>query len=321
MSLIKLTAASLDPYDIRFGRGIAWDSPSIWDNDRQDFIKNVMPVPVHSHNDYTRRIPLFEALGSGCISVEADVYLHDGDLLVGHKPRGLHRHSNLRSMYLDPLQRLLESRNAGKAKGNWHGIFNKAPQQTVVLLVDHKTEDPKTFGMLHAQLQSLRDLEYLTYWNGTHRIMGPLTIVASGNVLLESIIALDPMHRDIFWDARLETLISAYDDFSGEMPVYGYNQSNSYYASGMFRNARLYGWHDESRPPPSTPAAKDSAMSQIDQAKARGLISRYWGTPDGPQNLKEIVWRVLVKANVGVLNMDDLGTVRARAPGWGAIAS
>jgi len=306
-----------DPYDIRFRENIDRNSPSIWDADRQSFIQNAIPVPVHSHNDYSQRIPLFEALGSGCISVEADVHLRNGDLLVGHTASSLQSDSTLRSMYLEPLQRMLEMRKPYSTDDEWRGIFDRAPQQTVVLLIDHKTAGAETFAELYSQLQSLRELDFLSYWNGTDRVMRPLTIVASGNAPFESVTALNATHRDIFWDAKLNNLISIGDNFGVEPPVYAYNRSNSYFASTEFKNARLYTWHDKSRPLPDNPSAKEAAMSQIEQAKERGLVSRYWDTPAGPENLREIAWRVLIDSQVGILNMDDLGIVRARARGWG----
>ena len=92
-----------DTFDIRFGKDITWTSSAIWDAMRQDFIHNAHPVPVHSHNDENRRIPLFEALGSGCVSVEADVHFEKGDLLVGHSAHGLRKEASLRTLYLNPL--------------------------------------------------------------------------------------------------------------------------------------------------------------------------------------------------------------------------
>ncbi|KAF2093427.1 hypothetical protein NA57DRAFT_61544 [Rhizodiscina lignyota] len=308
-----------DPFDIRFGDNVNQNSPSIWDSERQSFIHNAVPVPVHSHNDYWRRIPLFEALGSGCISVEADVHLSNSDLLVGHASSSLNGASTLRSMYLEPLQRMLEMQNAHITDGTWRGIFDQAPQQTVVLLIDHKTAGPETFAELDVQLQPLRDLDYLTYWNGTERVMRPLTVVASGNAPFQSVMALNATHRDIFWDAQLDMLFSADDNFDVDPPIYAYNRSNSYFASTEFKRARLYTWHNESLPLPDTPSAKDIASTQIEQAKARGLIARYWDTPASPPNLRDIAWRVLVQLKVGILNMDDLGAVRARASGWGQI--
>lgn len=306
-----------DPYDNTFYKA-EWNSPSVWEKERQDFLHGALPVPVHSHNDYWRSIPLHEALASGCISIEADVHLEDGDLYIGHRTAG-GKDQTLRGMYLEPLQNMLDSQNTDNREDQWRGIFNQAPQQTLVLLVDLKTAGEPTLAELHAQLQNLRDRDYLTYWDGTERIMRPLTVVATGNTPFQSILALNNTHRDIFMDAPLDRL-SLYDNFNVSPPIYYYNASNSYYASTRFSNARLYSlWQNETELESSTPFEKDLVSSQLEQAIERGLISRYWDTPSHPPNLQEIVWRVLVDLKVGVLNMDNMGAVRARAHGWGKL--
>lgn len=314
-----LVRVANDPYDDLFGQVIRHDSPAIWDRERQSFIHKSVPVPVHSHNDYQRRIPLFEALGSGCVSVEADIHLQNSDLLVGHTSHGLRSGSSLRSMYLEPLQRMLEQQNANVTSGSWRGIFDAAPQQTLVLLVDHKSSGAETFAELYTQLHPLRDLDYLTYWNGTDTVIRPITVVATGNAPFESVVGLDASHRDIFWDAKLESLHSINDNFDVEPYQYQYNRSNSYYASTEFKNAVLYSYLNNTHILPPGPRSNDMAISQIQQAKARGLISRYWATPSSPPNLREIVWRVLIEVEVGILNMDDMGIVRARARQWGSL--
>lgn len=300
-----------DPFDNHFGShsGVSGTGPhsNVWREERQSFLRKVPPVPVHSHNDYEHRLPLFEALGSGCISVEADVHLKDNDLLVGHSGLGLHKDVTLRSLYLDPLQRILEAQNV--ATDTRRGVYDLAPEQTLVLLVDLKTSGPETFAELEAQLEPLRDLDFLTYWNGSARIMRPLTIVATGNSDFESVLALNATHRDIFWDAKLEKLIADDDNPDSEPPTYKFNQSNSYFASTKFENAMLWAY----------PSEYDKRPSQPEQARVRGLLTRYWDTPTEPPNMREVVWRVLVDAGVGVLNVDDLGAVRAKAKGVGSI--
>ena len=75
-----------------------------------DATRGVLPVPCVSHNDYWRRVPLFAALHSGCSSVEADVWLLDGEdeLLIGHNTASLTRERTFRSLYIDPLVELLD---------------------------------------------------------------------------------------------------------------------------------------------------------------------------------------------------------------------
>ncbi|KAL1306313.1 hypothetical protein AAFC00_004393 [Neodothiora populina] len=302
-----------DPYDNIFTSGGGRRALDIWDGNHQEFIHNAIPVPVHSHNDYWRQIPLFEALASGCISVEADVHLHDSDLLVGHNAISLRSSSTLRSLYLEPLQRMLESQNPNGTDDLWRGIFNRAPQQTVVLLVDLKTAGVATFAELSDELQPLRDLNYLTYWDGLKKVYRPLTVVATGYAEFTWITALNAAHRDIFWDARLDRLAAPEDTYLPDSTDYKYNNSNSHYASTRFSNG-LFG-----TPGYGNAASRDAKMTQIEQAKARGLVARYWDTPSQPPNLREIVWRVLIQHGVGIMNMDDMGAVRDRARGWGKI--
>lgn len=269
---------------------------------------------MHSHNDYWRHLPLFEALGSGCISVEADVHLRESDLFVSHSASSIKSSETLRSLYLKPLQRMLQEQNANYADGTWRGIFDSAPHQTVVLLVDLKADAVESFAELDRQLQPLRDLDFLTCWNGTDRIMRPLTIVVTGDTSFDSVLALDEKHRDIFFDAPLNMLhLNVVDDLSADPPLFKYNISNSYYASTNWYLGNHYptlGHH-------ATPREKALNGNDIQQAQARGLISRYWGAPDGPPNALDIVLRALIDDGVGILNMDDMGLVRLRARGLG----
>lgn len=224
-------------------------------------------------------------------------------------------------MYLEPLKRMIETQNLDITDGDWKGIFNHAPKQTVILLIDHKTSGPETLAELNIQLQPLRDLNYLTYWNGTHRIMGPLTIVATGNAPFSSILALNSTHRDIFFDAPLAHLPSIHDDYSTSTPSYTYNISNSYLASTPWHLLRTHPYpiYDNQLSQPLTASDTDIFASQLDQAKSRGLVTRYWDVPRKPENVREIAWRELVGRGVGLLNMDDMGVVRARAKGWGRV--
>jgi hypothetical protein len=44
---------------------------------------------AHSHNDYTRKKPLYNALENGFSSVEVDVFYRDGKFLVAHTILGI----------------------------------------------------------------------------------------------------------------------------------------------------------------------------------------------------------------------------------------
>lgn len=58
---------------------------------------------AHAHNDYLHERPLLDALNDGFCSVEADVFLVDGKLLVGHGRAELRSQRTLETLYLDPL--------------------------------------------------------------------------------------------------------------------------------------------------------------------------------------------------------------------------
>lgn len=75
----------------------------------ESITQDVVPIPCHSHNDYWRAVPLFDALHAGCTSVEADLWLLPGDheIYVGHDRGSLSDRRTLRGMYLNPIHDLL----------------------------------------------------------------------------------------------------------------------------------------------------------------------------------------------------------------------
>ena len=63
---------------------------------------------LHSHNDYLRNVPFWEAFGAGAASIEVDVILQDGGLMVAHEKESIKPERTLRSLYLDPIQKAVE---------------------------------------------------------------------------------------------------------------------------------------------------------------------------------------------------------------------
>src|SRR5689334_1902013 len=58
---------------------------------------------AHAHNDYKHMHPLFDALGAGFCSVEADIWLVGDQLLVAHELAETQPDRTLQKLYLDPL--------------------------------------------------------------------------------------------------------------------------------------------------------------------------------------------------------------------------
>ena len=72
------------------------------------------PILIHSHNDYCRRAPFWQAYAQQVYSIEADVFLHDGKLLVGHEVEDLSPGMPFEALYVEPLVTLF-GRNGGRA--------------------------------------------------------------------------------------------------------------------------------------------------------------------------------------------------------------
>ena len=104
---------------------------------------------THAHNDYEHTHPLFDALAHGFTSVEADIFLVDGRLLVGHDPTELDPSRTLESLYLDPLRRLIRAN---------HGPVYRGYRHPLQLLIDIKTEGAATYLELDRRLVPYRHL-------------------------------------------------------------------------------------------------------------------------------------------------------------------
>lgn len=58
---------------------------------------------AHSHNDYEQQMPFHQAYNEAFGSIEADIYLVGGKLLVGHDIKDLKETNTLENLYLQPL--------------------------------------------------------------------------------------------------------------------------------------------------------------------------------------------------------------------------
>src|SRR4051812_50146961 len=85
---------------------------------------------AHAHNDYLHPRPLLDALDHRFGSVEADISLVDGQLLVAHDPVELDPARTLESLYLNPL--------AARVKANRGSVY-RGYRRPLQLLIDIKT--------------------------------------------------------------------------------------------------------------------------------------------------------------------------------------
>ncbi|CZR65895.1 uncharacterized protein PAC_15795 [Phialocephala subalpina] len=262
----------------------------------EHFSQDVMPKPIHSHNDYWRPVPLFDALNLGVTGVEADCHLINGELFVGHTARSLRPNRTFRSLYVDPLTTILENQNPNTTLTNdatVNGVWDTETTASIVLMTDLKTDGASTLDAVQAQLQTFREKGWLTYWNGTAIVPGPIIHVGTGNTPFSDVLNSsysNSTYRDVFFDAPLDDLSSGI-----------YNISNSYYASTSMSHMFMHIGHS---------GLSTSQLTVVDQqiakAKDLGLVSRYWNTPGWPSTRRMNVWKQLVDADVGMLNADDI---------------
>ncbi|KAG8530294.1 uncharacterized protein KY384_004796 [Bacidia gigantensis] len=313
-----------------------------------DFSRDILPKACHSHNDYWRDVPLFSAIRSGCIGVEADIWRFDKDLYVGHSITSLTPNRTLASLYINPLLDILEKQNPTPqimpdSDKSLHGVFDTDQAQTLILLIDFKTYGPSTWPAMYSALDPLRTKGYLTHVANNTIIQRPITVVGTGNTPFDKVVSLDANpHQDVFFDAPLEQMYlgpknetappslpntpsdSDLRPRSAEEPVEqsgqgqndtpsssdAYNELNSYYASVSFN--KVIGHLDRGE---FSEAQLDLVRGYINGAQARGLKARYWDTPFWPIGLRNHVWDTLMKEGADFLNVDDL--VGATQSDWG----
>ncbi len=106
------------------------------------FSSNISAQMLHSHNDYEQKQPFFAAYNLGFDSIEADLYLKDGELYVAHDWKNISPERTLKNLYLEPL--------LAKIKENKGFPYpNKKPLQ---LLLDLKKEGKEILKVLYEQL-------------------------------------------------------------------------------------------------------------------------------------------------------------------------
>jgi len=65
---------------------------------------------IHSHNDYLQDKPLLGALEAGAESIEADLFLVDGELYVAHTRNEISKENTFENLYILPLKRYLSDK-------------------------------------------------------------------------------------------------------------------------------------------------------------------------------------------------------------------
>ncbi|MGM9470814.1 phosphatidylinositol-specific phospholipase C/glycerophosphodiester phosphodiesterase family protein [Pseudarthrobacter sp. YS3] len=270
--LVKSAAAALVALTSLTGiTGPSYAAPTA-----QDVVLGQPLAAAHAHNDYEHGKPLFDALAHGFTSVEADVWLVDGELRVAHDLADAQAGKTLESLYLDPLDELVMQEGHSVYPG-WDGSLQ--------LLIDIKSDGESTYAAVEQELSEHPAL-MTRYANGKVS-EGPVTAVISGNRPLATMAADDKRYG--FFDGRSADLASGMP--STLMPLVSDNWT------------KLFTWQGVG-PMPEIERAKLHAY--VAAAHDKGYRVRFWATPDMPGEAREAMWTELYQAGVDHINTDDL---------------
>lgn len=232
-------------------------------------------VHAHAHNDYWHGRPLLDALDRGFCSVEADVFLKDGKLLVGHAANELKPGRTLEALYLEPLRE--------RVKANGGRVYPSGP--VVYLLVDVKSDAAATYAALGGVLAKYDDMLSVTR-DGKFEPKA-VTVVVSGNRDQAAIRKQKVRYAGI--DGRPADLER--DEPADVMPWVSENWNT------------LFRWKGDG-PMPEGERAK--LRDYVHKAHEHGRLVRFWATPEN-----EAFWAELLAAKVDLVGTDDLDRLKA----------
>lgn len=231
------------------------------------------PVPLvqaHAHNDYEHARPLLDALDHGFCSIEADVYLVDGQLLVAHDRDKVKPDRTLQALYLNPLRE--------RVKTNGGRVFAGGPE--VTLLVDLKTPWRDSYPALRALLKDYASM--LTRFDNTSIQTNAVRVVITGS------------HSNTMFSgesARYAALDGEIIDLNSDAPA-----SLIPLISGKW--SQEFKWRGKG---PMPEAEKLKLQGFVAKAHQQGRKLRFWGAPDNAG-----FWRALQANGVDLINTDNL---------------
>ena len=242
-------------------------------------IPNEPILSGHSHNDYLQQTPLWDALSLGFISIEVDIYLVEGALLVGHDEEDLDATRTLQALYLDPLREHVRAHNG------W--VY--ASEHSLDLLIDIKSDARSTYEELRGVLAQYSEM--LTTYSEARVQTRAISVIVSGNRPRR--LMMTQAVRIASYDGRLE-------DLGARVPA-------------NFISLISVDWEDHFswRGLGSLSERDSRRLAQtIEEAHREGYRLRFWNIPSPDGRPIEEVWSQLLDAGVDLLSVDDVKAYR-----------
>jgi len=225
---------------------------------------------VHAHNDYEHTRPLFDALDHGFCSIEADMWLVDGKLLVAHNRSQVKPDRTLQSLYLDPLRERVR-KNGGR-------VYPNGPE--VMLLIDLKSKWKEIYPALREVLKQYADI---------------LSTFPSEGKKPNAVMAIITGDRSLEMFAGESVRYAAYD---GELTELDSKEPSDLIPWISSNWTKTFKWRGTG----SMPDEERSRLKEIvAKAHEHGRRVRFWGSPDQP-----VFWKEILADGVDLINTDDL---------------
>lgn len=227
-------------------------------------------IPGHAHNDYLNKKPLFEALESKFVSVEADVHLMKGDLYVAHvRPLCRNKKRTLEYLYLKPLFEHIQKYN-GLVYQEYDGPF--------YLMIDFKGGSVEMYNRLYELLSTYKSM-LTTIENG---IISPgvVTVFLSGSRPADAVLNAEP--KLAFLDGRP-------GDLDRQIPTELMPVISDHYRNHL-------SWNGKGEIPGSEELNLRKLVSKV---HAQGKKLRLWASPDNPN-----AWKTFKSLGVDFINTD-----------------
>jgi alkaline phosphatase len=227
------------------------------------FAQDYTSASIFAHNDYVQSNPFHDAYNLRVGYIEADVFLHDGELVVAHTRLEIKKGKTVDVLYLKPLSERIRA-NSGSAY--------PASGQMLALMIDLKTEGVSTLNKL---VENLRQFPALLSCQ-------TLQIMISGSVP----------------DPELWKNYPDFIHFDGR-PFVDYTDDQLSRVSMISTSFRDHSKWNGKGPMPQKD--KEKIESLIQAVHAKGKPVRFWATPDFPeawQALMNLKMDVIVSDNV-----------------------
>lgn len=236
------------------------------------------PVKIHSHNDYTRTMPFYEAYSQKVYSIEVDMFYENNNFYVCHDEEDINPDFTFERMYLKPLLELYRI-NKGMA---W--TDSERPIQLMAEIKSKNTEE-----YLNAFSKILE--KYPEVFNPQIN-PNAVKIVITGNI---------PKPEDF-------KKYPEYILFDGDLSI-NYTEEQLKRVGLFSDNFRKYSkWNGKGS---IVKNEKAEIIKAIEKAHSKGKHIRFWGAPDGMT-----AWNTFYMLGVDYINTDKIAPCTQFFSNW-----